>query len=145
MTKISSLNSNYSKTVEQNHLASTTISVAASTIATLNALHQPFVKIQSDLDEKISSIIGKLESLKDTEMTLAEALMTKKIGRASTLENRHLESDSNNDRSQTAYFYESASNSFTKCRKKRLKSDIDENESRLKYLERVQETQVSKK
>lgn len=141
----SSLTTNYSKAQQQNHLVSTTESVAASTIATLNSLHQPFVKIQNDLDEKISSIIVKLESLKDTEMTLTEALMTKNTGRASTLKNRPFESDSNSDRSQTAHFYDSVSNSVTKCHNKRSKSDADENESRLKYLERVQETQVRKK
>lgn len=142
--------------IDQEHLAS----IAASTIATLNALNHPFVRLQSDLENKISGIIGKLEELRENEACLADILLGEKErqrrqerSRSSSAQKRHNMND-NNDVDSCFYDRSDASSgaddlnentSGDRVRKRSASKNIhDEKETRLKHLERLQETQVDR-
>ena len=82
---------------------------------------QPFAKIHSDLEEKITSVLKELENIRKSDDKLGQKLF-KKSKRVKDC----YESDSDNEN-----------------RDELRKSQEKESESRIKYLENLQEKQVS--
>ena len=116
-------------------------SIAASTIATLNALNQPsLVRIQSDLEGKISAIIDKLEELKASEQTLAEMVIRER-SRSRSKQNR--EGNVNRGSCSPTTSGEDSLYESNRTRAKRSRQRSEEDQARLKYIERLQESQVS--
>lgn len=133
----------YQNMDSQENTIRTAASIAAS-IATLNALNQPFVRMQNDIEAKISSIIGKLEMLKENEEQLNEKLLEKKKKKRRDERGQQTNSDEDTD----SCFYEKSSGSESVGRAGRKKSREAPSQngggdnSRIKYLEKVQDNQV---
>jgi len=99
----------------------TTASIAASLAAMSVVNSQPFAKIHNDLEDKITCVLKELENMRKSDDKLGQKLI-KKNKKVKDCQ----ESDSDDEN-----------------RNEMRKSQEKESESRIKYLEKLQEKQVS--
>lgn len=125
----SSMGSNQSRfisNIDQNPDSLTATATIAASLAAVNAVTQPILNIQSKLDSKMEDVLKQLESLRKID---------EKVGKKSA--KRQYSDHDEDDRTDSEEIY------FDSKPKSILVKQESESDARLKYLERIQENQVT--